>query len=703
MRLPLATVPSLLLLTLTASPTSAATETPAAAPPLLALDIAPAATIAAHFQRSFLAAVWNDPAVQPLHALLQQGLDRPDAFKAKAMLAALLTEHGIGFRLLGLLGSHEHPDAACDACADFGTAAGAVFEAIRLQAQTQSATPLPTPAWAGADAALDLPERDGTFGARLGRFGPLLRLAHPAAQPPTWLPDAGDADVRVRVDLHGLFTQLLGWAPPEVAQDPAIRTLLGRFGQAESSFTLVAAGLRSVLHATVPCAGLVPIDRAKLSQIPTHAREVAAIGIDGSAAYQTWCPPLLACAQHEMPPRTDPLQKINDELAGQGLPSLAALCAAFRGTCLFIATPGNGSPIPGYTLVLPRSHGLDQLAQVLVAKAKLTLPPVGTPLVLPLGQVNAQLLRTDEELVLTTDAALAAHWPDSGWTDTALGNAMLARVDQHTVAVTSGDTPAEIKDLVTSAGDAVQSLPIAPEQQQAVRALFERIARDCKPAWNIATVTGDDFRSEGEGIGSISGIVAGGVTASVAVPLIMAQRQIAAAAARPAENDPIHTLRAQILPAEVQYQAGAYHDHDQNGIGEYGFFTDMSSAPPAEGLALLPPDFHQAEPVIAHYHYRVFLPADATTAEADPFPQPRQEQAAGVSLRERYWVAYAWPEQAGGLMYAIDQRGDVFATPFTGTAPAWNALYGGAGATWATEHVAWQPAPRPGAAAPAQP
>jgi hypothetical protein len=48
--------------------------------------------------------------------------------------------------------------------------------------------------------------------------------------------------------------------------------------------------------------------------------------------------------------------------------------------------------------------------------------------------------------------------------------------------------------------------------------------------------------------------------------------------------------------------------------------------------------------------------------------------------QERSWVAYAWPAQGEtGTMLAITPAGTLYAAPWQGEEPAWNALFGEAG------------------------
>jgi hypothetical protein len=156
-----------------------------------------------------------------------------------------------------------------------------------------------------------------------------------------------------------------------------------------------------------------------------------------------------------------------------------------------------------------------------------------------------------------------------------------------------------------------------------------------------------------------------------------------------AEITAVVTLKSQILPAEVQFEAGVYVDEDGNGIGEYGFISEMCGRVKVQQtttLNFLGPVFQTVENGVSGYHYAVFLPDGEHQALAEPFPGKRADDPAAVGLREHQWIAYAWPvdRNQGQQVFVINDQGVVYAShPADPTAaPAWNALMGGGDHGW---------------------
>ena len=158
--------------------------------------------------------------------------------------------------------------------------------------------------------------------------------------------------------------------------------------------------------------------------------------------------------------------------------------------------------------------------------------------------------------------------------------------------------------------------------------------------------------------------------------------QPAPAEPSPAETFASRVLRSQILPAEVQYQAGAYTDQDGNGIGEYGLFPEMSGMNTVVGgftLQLLEPMYKAAEPVVFGYHFKIVLPASQTTALSSAADGKRPlldatKDLAAIYLQCQHWICYAWPVDGKGLVFAINQTGNVYSRPSGPKPPEWNDL-----------------------------
>jgi len=140
------------------------------------------------------------------------------------------------------------------------------------------------------------------------------------------------------------------------------------------------------------------------------------------------------------------------------------------------------------------------------------------------------------------------------------------------------------------------------------------------------------------------------IIAAIAIPNLLESRVSAQEAASAT------ALKSGILPAEVQFQAGAYQDSDGNGLGEYAVsnglgvgksFRLMSGATTTAGgitLNLLAPTYQFATPSISGYE----------------FTDPQSE----VSSQERVWGVITQPldSNQGRRIFAINQAGNIYAS-----------------------------------------
>jgi hypothetical protein len=168
-------------------------------------------------------------------------------------------------------------------------------------------------------------------------------------------------------------------------------------------------------------------------------------------------------------------------------------------------------------------------------------------------------------------------------------------------------------------------------------------------------------------------------------------------------------LKNTILPAEVQCQAGGAIDDNRNGLGEYGFLSELSGLAPVPAsatapagatttLAFLAPAWRAPVPTVEGYRFAVYLPDGPDGALSDPYPLHARGDPGNAGLRESHWIAYAWPaDHRFRFAFAIDQSGTCRARFVPDWAhpdrpivpPAWNALY-------TPDAVPGQPPPTPG-------
>ncbi|HEX6811071.1 MAG TPA: hypothetical protein VF384_05545 [Planctomycetota bacterium] len=138
-----------------------------------------------------------------------------------------------------------------------------------------------------------------------------------------------------------------------------------------------------------------------------------------------------------------------------------------------------------------------------------------------------------------------------------------------------------------------------------------------------------------------------------------------------------------------------HHRRDGNGLGEYGFFAELSSSVPVRGstLTITPPVLSTAfgnltpQSTLARsgYLFLMFLPSAtqqggielATVGGGPGTPAVDANQA------ETLWCCYAWPQvqgNSGKRSFFINQAGDVLGTSnsnYSGTAaaPVFNAAF----------------------------
>ena len=178
------------------------------------------------------------------------------------------------------------------------------------------------------------------------------------------------------------------------------------------------------------------------------------------------------------------------------------------------------------------------------------------------------------------------------------------------------------------------------------------------------------------------------IIAAIAIPNLLSARL------NSNETAAIATLR-NVISAQAQFQTTAKADVNSNGIGEYGYFGEMSGAVGVRGGSTLVPPvlstsfrtvFGEGIVTRSGYNFVVGLP-DITGA-------PVTENAPGTpdpDLAETTWACYAWPTSYGttGLRtFFVNQGGDIIATEdssYTGSAAvpmgAGSAFAGSGGAT----------------------
>ena len=166
------------------------------------------------------------------------------------------------------------------------------------------------------------------------------------------------------------------------------------------------------------------------------------------------------------------------------------------------------------------------------------------------------------------------------------------------------------------------------------------------------------------------------IIAAIAIPNLLSARL------NSNETAAIATLR-NIISAQAQFQSTARADDNNNGVGEYGTFAELSGGVDvrSSGRTLNPPVLSSAfrsvsangEVSRSGYIFQIFLP----DASGDGLPEVSGGGADGTTdadLAETTWCAYAWPANygnSGNRTFFVNQGGDIVTTEDSGyTGPA---------------------------------
>jgi prepilin-type N-terminal cleavage/methylation domain-containing protein len=180
------------------------------------------------------------------------------------------------------------------------------------------------------------------------------------------------------------------------------------------------------------------------------------------------------------------------------------------------------------------------------------------------------------------------------------------------------------------------------------------------------------------------------IIAAIAIPNLLSARL------NSNETAAIATLR-NIISAESQFQTTARADENNNGVGEYGVFGEMSGSIGVRGNAILnPPVLSTAFRTVnangevsrSGYLFAMYLP-DATGDGLAEVAGGGADANVDADLAETTWCAYAWPANfgnTGNRSFFVNQGGDIVATEDqnysgSGNGPASNAAFSGSGNT----------------------
>jgi len=152
------------------------------------------------------------------------------------------------------------------------------------------------------------------------------------------------------------------------------------------------------------------------------------------------------------------------------------------------------------------------------------------------------------------------------------------------------------------------------------------------------------------------------IIAAIAIPNLLASRLGAN------ETAAIATMR-NIISAQAQFQATALADTNANGIGEYGYFTEMSGAIGVRGGSIIQvPTLSSAfktataQGVVSRSGYMFILALPDAAGNAVTVDSLGSVAA---HLAEHTWACYAWPMaygKSGNRIFFVNQVGNIVAT-----------------------------------------
>ena len=180
------------------------------------------------------------------------------------------------------------------------------------------------------------------------------------------------------------------------------------------------------------------------------------------------------------------------------------------------------------------------------------------------------------------------------------------------------------------------------------------------------------------------------IIAAIAIPNLLSARL------NSNETAAIATLR-NIISAQSQFQSTSRADENNNGVGEYGTFGEMSGGNGVRGNATLnPPVLSTAFRTVngngevsrSGYMFAVYLPGATGNGLAE-VANGGADGAVDPDIAETTWCAYAWPANygnTGNRSFFVNQGGDIVATEdstYSGptNGPPANSAFSGAGAT----------------------
>ena len=671
------------------------------APVLLQITIADGPLLVQHFQAGTFGRLWADPAMAPLKGKLDDIM--PMAIESLGF-SPLEIPGSVSSAQLTLFGLS--PTASKDELeawkktpdfqlqAGLGKLAAPLF--AKLKDQGKSTTIL------GAAEAATFESANGDGKTTLVRLGEQLIFASQAKRLlPSIITTKGHD---LSMTLNGQFirdTVLASTDADHRLTAEAFMTALHRFlVPIKTTMDIHPHHVSTRIEAQTMLPFMTSIDMSLCRHLPANAYSLYAGGIDGKILWNDLIRPLLtAAAQADKQKTEDVLAQADQQLVKLGITSsIENLISGIRGTTMMAQTPG--APLPGYTLAIPRSPGVDQALGALMKRLDSELPTEGMslPVIIPNLPIPLTLICDATHWVATSDATLASTWTttkDGGWLASPLGKLALEKSTKETFLLAASDSAAELRAMQGYLTLMLGAFRLEPKQKQAVMRGYTNLIANAGLAYEVMHQKDGTLVSEGQSMIGASSIAVVAIIAAIAIPNLLESRVTANEAATAA------TLKSAVFPAQIQFQAGGYRDLDHDNVGEYGFFSELSGGPVAGqvkdlDIRLITPAerWNKPLPEANGYRFAMFL-ADGKGGAFGAEDQQPAGFSENANEGERYFIAYAWPtgRDSGRQAFAITNAGTVYATQakeLDGKAPTWNTLFGGEGKSW-NDEPQWQP------------
>ena len=482
-----------------------------AATPWADVTIPDGARLLTHWAVGPIGRAWADAGVTPLRTRVDREMSALVGMDPFAVLAESTHLKAV---LSSIDGTSEDPHVHFQVQAELELAAERVFTAI-----AEHGTPVEV---AGVDEAVLL--GDGEGAVRLVRRGHWLLLGPASDGVPQPLPADGEHDVMGTVAGPRFADWLLANHPTTVGgpSDAQIRSLMPALA---AQLDLTAVGGQSQITIATAAPWLAPIDQAAFKRLPAQLLDVTAIGLDGKALWrqaEPWIKDLITPGK----PGAETLAKLGVSSTWE------QVVTGLGGTWTIAISPGM--PMPGYSVIGPRSPALDELLAVVAHKNDSELPAVGNSVTLmPQGSpLSLTLACTADQWLATSDPLFAATWietTDGGWLASPLGKVASAKLASDGCVVLVGDTQAQIRSLAPLVGMGLSSMPgvvVQPAEKQAAMTFLNRLATNVTPGWSVVRHQGATLVATGEGVISTGGSVpVVAVLAGMALPAINMVRE----------------------------------------------------------------------------------------------------------------------------------------------------------------------------------